>query len=619
MKRLATLAIVGATTLFQASAADDMTDRLLRDALRTDSSLDSIDDRLAEIQSRQAESAVFKDEEIQETHDVQSGVNEARETVLKEIVDDLSAVKTGSMDAETALDNTRSQYEVLVQQLEKLRKLRAQKLAENQTLNEILNRQKELLEQTKALKDAAEKRQLTVEDLDKAASIAEEQEKLSASLAEELEKMQQDADADADAEKSEAADADAGADEKALDEQSAAEDEKLADAQDALQDAQDAAKEETAATPESTLKDKMDEAASELNKLDPAAAATVMDEIVKDLEKKLGESEADMPGSSEMDAAISDAKDTLADLEAISDKLGDIQDTLDKNMDGNMSSDTAQDTAMDMGDVANDMKDMGLTDPAAKTESAIGDMMTGDMPAAKSDIGEAKAAVDAAIADTKAAIEDMMNGEPPAGMEPGEPAGADSEMAGTPEGMEPGEPAGADSTEPGEPAGGEPGEPAGADSEMAGTPEGMEPGAPAEAGGTEPGAPPEGGEPGGPPEPGAPGAPGEEMAGAPGAPAPGEPGAPGAPAPGEPGAPGPPGPPGPPSDVPGVPGTTPGGSDTGSMAQLTGAAGTQNNGPGGWTGNLPKREREAVLAARQATYDPAWEDEVKAYYVELAK
>ena len=39
----------------------------------------------------------------------------------------------------------------------------------------------------------------------------------------------------------------------------------------------------------------------------------------------------------------------------------------------------------------------------------------------------------------------------------------------------------------------------------------------------------------------------------------------------------------------------------------------------GWQGQLPARERQALLAARAASYSAEWEEEVKRYFVELAK
>lgn len=39
----------------------------------------------------------------------------------------------------------------------------------------------------------------------------------------------------------------------------------------------------------------------------------------------------------------------------------------------------------------------------------------------------------------------------------------------------------------------------------------------------------------------------------------------------------------------------------------------------GWLARLPERERDAVLAARRAHYDVRWEQEVKRYFVELAR
>ncbi|MBT3377111.1 MAG: hypothetical protein HN742_36385 [Lentisphaerae bacterium] len=39
----------------------------------------------------------------------------------------------------------------------------------------------------------------------------------------------------------------------------------------------------------------------------------------------------------------------------------------------------------------------------------------------------------------------------------------------------------------------------------------------------------------------------------------------------------------------------------------------------GWLSSLPDRERDAVLSARSARYNPKWETEVKRYFVELAK
>ncbi|HOK04622.1 MAG TPA: hypothetical protein P5270_01285 [Victivallales bacterium] len=151
-------------------------DQLTSKAITHEKALSEISSRLKDINSKQEESCVFEQNEMKTVKENVKIVDEVKDENIKKIIETLNDNNSDEMQKHKIAEN---EYEKAAKKLEKV-VINSENVKKNLDANDLLQRQKELLEETKkAEEDSSKKGNKTdFEDLNKTAELAEKQEEL---------------------------------------------------------------------------------------------------------------------------------------------------------------------------------------------------------------------------------------------------------------------------------------------------------------------------------------------------------------------------------------------------------------------------------------------------------
>lgn len=347
IRQLACGTVLCAAGLVPAVSASE---ELYQGALVEDRNMGEIRDRLDSIRDRQEESNIFSTNEIGKTKEMGGKVGKVRDENLKSVITELGAtVRTDdAATKKTHYLTAKGEYETAVSTLNAIRKETA-KTKGNYELRQLLNRQKDLLDETKKLDDQ-------MANAEKAPAKAAEDALKLANKEKELEK-----------------------------------------------DTKEATNPENQPQPQpqpenKSVSDKMNEAADALKKMDLPKAEKLQNEIVKDLEKALND-------QTQGDQDQMNQSAEMAKLEGLDQDLKKMEDALQNSADNgnNMSDQNRQDMALKMDDIKQDMQKSGTPEQpqggevAKDLEKAQDNVMAKQDQQAKNNVSEARNQVKSAM------------------------------------------------------------------------------------------------------------------------------------------------------------------------------------------------------------------------------
>jgi len=179
MNRFKAISLPAAALAISLAASAD--DALLDGALNEDKSLNEVVSRFKGVQSKQEESGVFSSGDIAQTKEAIDGVGKVKTENVSAIInalDKASAAKEASAK-DSSLGGAKEQYEIAIRLLEELAKKKAAKLEAGMERQELLEKQKALMEDLKEL-DKELKKDAKVDEkaINKLAQIAAQQDEL---------------------------------------------------------------------------------------------------------------------------------------------------------------------------------------------------------------------------------------------------------------------------------------------------------------------------------------------------------------------------------------------------------------------------------------------------------
>ena len=299
-------------------------ERLLNEAVNHDQGLSGIQERFEELQSRQADSRVFSEEEMKDAN----STIQSMETVREEQVADMILALGESVnleDSETKrhlYQKVADDYNIAIDSLEKIVREQGSRVQEFAEKRELLETQKAILRDLEDVaEDIAETGEMDEETVDELARLAQEQEEAAAKsevsdLGERMEDVAEnmkEAEIEEAVQKSEELVAEL---EKELDELGASEDLMTSETARALEEAIDKV---------SDIREELGDTDDPMNNSERQDAAEDLNEVAQELES--------MEDSSQTDALESAMMDILSEMDASADQtLADVQEHLESQL-----------------------------------------------------------------------------------------------------------------------------------------------------------------------------------------------------------------------------------------------------------------------------------------------